>query len=223
MKQSIIAALITLAVVSSTAHRLFASGPATLIANGSFELPTVIGSDQEFGAPSTAITGWQISAGSVDVVGSGTILGSAHSGLQMIDINGSSAGAIEQSFATVPGNRYRLELFYSNNPNPASALPSYSASVSLVGTTQLLNALVTHAGATEFDMNWLPFARSFTADSTMTRLVLSSGQGGYNGIYFDAVSVIPEPSHVAMLASIGMASTFWFSRRLRRPQVREGA
>jgi hypothetical protein len=71
-------------------------------------------------------------------------------------------------------------------------------------------------------MNWLQFARSFTADSTMTRLVLSSGQGGFNGIYFDAVSVIPESSHVAMLASIGMASTFWLSRRLRRPQVREG-
>ena len=218
MKQSITAALLTLIVVSSTARNLFASGPANLIANGSFEVPTVIGGDQEFGAPSTAIAGWQVSAGSIDLVTSGTILGSAHTGLQMIDINGSSAGAIEQSFATVPGNYYRVELFYSNNPNPAFALPSYSASISLLGTAQLLDAQVIHAGASELDMNWSRYAHSFTADSTTTRLVLSSGQGGFNGIYFDTVSVIPEPSCAAMLAPFGMAVIFWSSRRLRRPQ-----
>jgi hypothetical protein len=218
MRQIVFAALATLLFVSSTASSLFASGPANLIVNGSFEVPTVIGGDQEFGAPSTAIAGWQVSAGSIDLVTSGTILGSAHSGLQMIDINGSSAGAIEQSFATVPGHRYRLEFFYSNNPNPAFALPSYSASISLLGTSQLLGAQVIHAGATELDMNWLRFARSFIADSTTTRLVLSSDQGGFNGIYFDTVSVIPEPSCAAMFAPTALAVTAWLSRRLRRPQ-----
>jgi hypothetical protein len=218
MKQIVFAALAILLFVSLTASSMFAAGPANLIANGGFEVPTVIGGDQEFGAPSAAIAGWQVSAGSIDLVTSGTILGSAHSGLQMIDINGSSAGSIEQSFATVPGNQYRIELFYSNNPNPAFALPSYSASISLLGTAQLLGSQVIHAGATEQDMNWLRFAHSFTADSTTTRLVLSSGQGGFNGIYFDTVSVIPEPSCLAIIAPMGMGIIVWSSRRRRRPQ-----
>lgn len=188
-----------------------------LIANGGFETPAVMGGDQEFTAPSIAISSWQVSEGSIDLITSGSILGTAHNGLQMIDINGSRAGTIEQSFPTVPGNRYRLEAFYSNNPNPASAQPSYSARIGLIGTTQLLNALVAHSGATEVDMNWLRFAHSFVADSPTTKLVLSSAQGGFNGIYFDSVSVIPEPTHAALLASLGGSVAMWASRRLRRP------
>lgn len=219
MKQTFIASLILMMGASLAPQNSIASGPATLITNGGFEIPTVIGGDQEFGAPSRVIESWQVSAGSIDLVASGSILGSAHSGLQMIDINGSRAGTIQQSFNTVPGKNYRLELFYSNNPNPAFALPSYSASIGLVGTTQLLSALVTHAGATELEMNWQRFAHSFTADSVTTTLVLSSAQGGFNGIYFDTVSVIPEPVTMGMLAPLGIAFACRSSRRLGRPQV----
>ena len=218
MKQVIIATLMTLMGVVSGLDNTLASGPATLIENGGFEIPAVIGGNQEFGAPSAAIEGWQVSAGSIDLVASGSILGTAHSGLQMIDINGSRAGTMQQSFNTVPGNKYRLELFYSNNPNPAFALPSYSASIRLVGTTQLLSALVNHAGATELEMNWQRFSHTFTADSVSTTLVLSSAQGGFNGIYFDTVSVIPEPATMLMLAPIGIAFACLSSRRLCRQQ-----
>lgn len=185
------------------------------LANGGFESPTVIGGDQEFSAPSTAIPGWHISGGSIDLVTSGTILGTAHSGLQMIDVNGSRAGAIEQTFATVPGNRYQLEAFYSNNPNPASAEPSYAASVRVMGTAELLIALVTHSGATEEDMNWLRFAQEFVADSKTTTLILSGAQGGFNGIYFDTVSVIPEPTCIVGCVSAAASLLLARSRRVR--------
>lgn len=216
MKLTVLAMLVASLAVSFAAENSLASVPTNRITNGGFELPTVVGGNQEFGAPSTAITGWQVSAGSIDLITSGSILGSAHSDLQMIDINGSSAGAVEQTFATVPGYNYRLELYYSNNPNPASALPSYSASIRVLGATQLLHALVFHAGATELNMNWSRFAQSFTADSATTTLKLSSNQGGFNGIYFDSVSVIPEPSSIALITPIGMLVTFLSSRPLRQ-------
>lgn len=131
----------------------------------------------------------------------------------MLDINGSSAGAIEQSFATVSGKSYRVELFYSNNPNPASAEPSYSASVSMLGGSQLFLALLTHAGATETEMNWQRFARAFIADSSTTVLRLQSSQAGFNGIYFDSVSVIPEPNSLFL---IGVALCCFPIRRFGR-------
>ncbi|WP_428308464.1 DUF642 domain-containing protein [Lacipirellula sp.] len=217
MKLCVSTLLVSFLIILPEIGSTFASGPVNLIENGSFEVPVVVGGNQEFGTPSTAITGWHVSAGSIDLITSGSILGSAHSGLQMIDINGSSSGRVEQSFATVPGNTYRLALFYSNNPNPAFALPIYSASVSVVGTTQLLNALVAHAGATELQMNWMRFANSFTADSTTTKLVLSSAHGGFNGIYFDSVSVIPEPAVGIIIAPAAFAALS-HSRRLRPPQ-----
>lgn len=212
-----VAAVLVCAVFSLSTHACLGAGPTNLITNGSFELPAVNGINQEFVDPSTAIPGWRVSFGSIDLVTSGSILGNAHSGLQMIDINGSGAGVIQQSFATVPGNRYQLELYYSNNPNPSFALPSYSASIQLSGVSQLMSAVVTHAGATESDMNWVKFTRSFTADSAIATLALSSAHGGFNGIYFDSVSVVPEPTLAAMIAPMGLAVAC-ITSRLRRPQ-----
>lgn len=209
--------MFVLLAVSPALGSAFGGLGKNLLINGGFETP-VVGSDQEISAPSNAIAGWQVSGGSIDLVTSGTILGTAHSGLQMIDMNGSRAGAIEQSFSTIPGNRYRLEAFYSNNPNPASAEPNYTATVKLVGTAQLLNALVQHSGATELEMNWLRFTHAFVADSTTTKLILSSAQGGYNGVYFDSVSVVPEPALAAMLVPVSGFLSLLYSRRLRRPR-----
>lgn len=218
MIRTIVASIVAIFAAAPGVAHAFIGPAANLITNGGFESPILPGGDQEFSAPSTAISGWRVSGGSIDLIPSGTILGTAHSGSQMIDINGSRAGTIEQSFPTLPGNRYLLEAFYSNNPNPASAQPSYAATVSLVGTVQLLNALLTHSGATELEMNWLRFSHAFVADSTSTKLVLSSAQGGFNGIYFDSVSVVPEPSQAALIVSAGGAIACLSSRRLRRPQ-----
>ncbi len=221
MIRTITALIISFTALSPAFGNPFPGSDGNLITNGGFEVPTVTGSDQEFSAPSTAIEGWTVTAGSIDLVTSGSILGTAHSGLQMIDINGSQAGALEQSFSTVPGRHYRLDVYYSNNPNSASAEPSYSARVAVIGVNQLVRATVTHAEATEFRMNWLLFTREFMADSTSTKLVLSSVQGGYNGVYFDSVSVvptsIPEPASVALIATAATCAAF-ASRRLRRPQ-----
>ena len=191
-----------------------------LIVNGGFETPVVSGLDDAFGAGSLDITGWLVAAGGVDVCSSGSsVLGDAHSGLQMLDINGFVAGTVEQTFATSPGVEYELSLFYSNNPNPSFSLPSYSGVVIVQGVAELVNAPVTHSGATQADMNWLPLTTTFVADSAVTTLRLQSQNGGLNGIYFDTVSVtgptvVPEPSSIALAGFAGLAGlAFWWRRR----------
>ena len=201
-------AVATLALVACNAAN------ADLIVNGGFESPSVIGGNQQFNAGSNAIPGWAITGGSVDLVESGSVLGNAHSGLQLIDINGASAGTIQQTFATKPGNTYSVELYYSNNPNPAEARPSYSASVTAIGSGQLFQQTLVHAGATETEMNWLLFTRTFVANSATTTLRLQSSQSGFNGIYFDSVSVVPEPSAFAIAATSLFALSL---NRRRRP------
>jgi choice-of-anchor C domain-containing protein len=195
------------AIVILTTHCTKAAG-ANLLTNGGFELPTVIGGNQMFSAPSTAITGWTVTGGSIDLVENGSVLGNSHTGTQMIDINGLGPGTIQQSFPTIPGASYLLELYYSNNPNPAGAQPSFSASVAAIGNGTLFLQTLVHSGATEANMNWLPYTRAFVANSATTTLRLQSSQGGTNGIYFDTVSVIPEPSTITLMALLLGAGCF---------------
>ena len=172
-----------------------AAARADLLINGGFEAPVLPGLNQTINAPSTAITGWTLTSGSVDLVATGSdVLGTSQSGLQMLDINGSSAGTISQSFPTVVGRTYVVQLFYSNNPNPSFASPSYSASVSVTGNGVLFSNTLVHAGATADNMNWQFFEQPFVANSTTSTLQLQSLQSGFNGVYFDSVTVVPEPA-----------------------------
>ncbi len=192
------------------------SANANLIVNGGFEAPLVIGGNQGFTAPSSAITGWSVTSGSVELTMSGSILGNAHTGLQLLEVNGSNAGTIQQTFATTPGKSYLLELYYSNNPNPSFALPSYSASVTVSGSNTLFQQTLVHSGATESDMNWLLFSRAFVANSAATTLKFQSLQSGFNGVYFDSVVITPEPSSV-ILSVTAISGLLWPCRKKRYP------
>ena len=209
-------------VIVLLAGSSFARGESLI--NGGFEDPIVVELDDNYGTGSTGITGWKVTSGNVDVCSTGSsVLGDSHSGLQMLDINGSpGAGTIEQSFTTIVGQAYFLSLFYSNNPNPSFSVPSYNAAISILGASTLFSENVVHSGATQANMNWLPFERSFVADATTTTLRLQSLQGNFNGVYFDSVSItessvaaIPEPSTFG-LAAVGLLSaglTMWWRRK----------
>jgi hypothetical protein len=71
---------------------------AELLTNGSFELPAIVNIDQEYSAPSGAIIGWQLTERTVNINRTSAIFGTANSGDQMVDINGSDNGSLQQSF-----------------------------------------------------------------------------------------------------------------------------
>ena len=192
------------AVLSGTAAR------ADLIVNGGFEQLATTGQGGLFAAGDPSITGWTIVSGSVDVHNSS--LFETFEGRQALDLDGTGAGTIEQTFATAAGSSYVLSFEYANNPfgvtSPATAL------VSLLGATPLLSQAISHSGSSAASMNYTLFTAAFTADSAMTRLRFAStdSPASVNGIVLDAVSVnlsaVPEPGSLVLLGSglLGLAA-----------------
>src|SRR5262249_20311045 len=87
---------------------LLGEGPASagLITNGGFEQPGGQTADLFLPAGNSSLTGWTIVSGSVDIVPS-TGSWPAYEGSQSLDLDGHSAGTIEQSFTTTVGITYQ--------------------------------------------------------------------------------------------------------------------
>ena len=171
---------------------------AELLTNGGFEAP-VVASPCCITSPPTAIPGWTATP-DVNVV-NGTFSSSAGNlakeGNQYLDLVGqANGGTISQSFATVVGQVYALNFWYSHNL--FAGLPSASARLSAAG----LSDSITHSGGNNGDLAWQYYSNSFTATSASTTLLFVNTVGGQNeGVLLDGVSVmaVPEPSTWAML------------------------
>ena len=125
----------------------------------------------------------------------------------MLDINGDSAGTVQQSFPTTPGNAYSLNLHYSNNPRtPPRAAKFWSVNQHILGDGgPSIQENVTHHGATPDNMEWQSFSGSFVADGPLTTLRLQSLQTGSAGIYFDTISVVSDkPQAISINRSRGI-------------------
>jgi len=129
-----------------------ASAAPNLIQNGGFETPTV-GNYANINAPSTAITGWTVTAGNVDI--SASFNYPAYSGNQSVDLAGNALGTIQQQFGTTPGQQYYLQFYYSNNANYVG---NVTANVFVTGMATLLSQSVSHSGAALTNMNYLVFS-----------------------------------------------------------------
>ena len=208
---------------------------ADLIVNGSFDTFAVNPpNDVNFGGwvryfsppANTDIAGWTISGtpsdgapNNVDLVHNFTYPSFTNTaGSNSLDMEGAigASGVISQSFATTPGDTYTLSFEYANNPMPGP-LSSGEMNVLVAGTGTLLDQDVTHSGSTGADMNYVPFSKTFVADSTTTKLQFEALTKSGFGIALDDVSVnlsgtppttVPEPSLVVLLGSglLGLAS-----------------
>jgi len=101
-----------LAVLALAGATLAFSG----LTNGSFESGTYLDSGSGFeqlNAGDTSIDGWTVDSGSVDWIGTYWV---AQDGSKSIDMSGTDAGAISQTFATTIGNTYTVSFFLSGNP-----------------------------------------------------------------------------------------------------------
>ena len=186
---------------------------ADLIINGGFEDPGT-GYYSTIGAGEPSLTGWSVLSGSVDVVSAD--LYPSFEGSQSLDLDGSSPGTIEQSFATTIGGSYLLTFAYANNPGRVALA---NVSVAGVGSSDLLDAGITHGSSTGSDMDYVAFEARFTANSATTTLRFTSldDPGSRGGIALDAVSVtptaVPEPSSLAL---VGVGLLGIVGRSLRR-------
>ena len=109
--------------VSAVIAASLASGPlagattttATEFGNPGFEVPVISTGSPfyvNYVAPSTGIDHWSVTAGDVDLIVAGYPV---HSGSQALDLNGFTAGTIQQTFAVHPGLHYSVKYWVNTN------------------------------------------------------------------------------------------------------------
>lgn len=181
-----------------------------------------------------ALPGWTFSH-SVDLYGP---TNSPQHGAQFLDLVGGgplgTSFSIQQTFATVIGNTYRLDFFYGNNEAFSVQGGQASFNASLTGSSLLWSGGFTHSGDTMTVRNWTEFTVDFVADSASTTLTFlntynlpaSWDPANYTvaGATLDNVSVImivPEPGGWTMALAVGgiFLAALLNSRRARAKRV----
>jgi choice-of-anchor C domain-containing protein len=156
------------------------------LTNGSFEDGTYTdnGGFEELSAvDSTTIAGWTVSAGSVDWIGS---YWQAQEGSMSLDLNGTSAGTVTQTFDTTVGNTYDVSFYLAGNPDGLPAVKTLE--VSATGGTPSSYSFDT-TGFSRDSMGWTVQEYSFVATSTSTTLSFTSTVEGAFGPALDNVAV----------------------------------
>jgi len=166
--------------------------------NGSFENGTDPGVFSNLPSGSTAITGWVVGgAGGVDYIGT---YWQAADGTRSLDLDGTSAGSVSQTFDTVINMPYLVTFSLAGNPAGAPSIKTLTVSAGATTTPYSFNT----AGATTSNMNWTPETFSFIATGASTTLTFASTTDGSFGPALDNVGVsvaMPEPGTSAMLIS----------------------
>jgi choice-of-anchor C domain-containing protein len=145
-----------------------AAAQANLLTNGSFESGMDPGgSFITLSAGSTDITGWTVTAGSIDYIGG---YWTAADGNRSLDMNGLGQGSIQQTFPTTLGQAYRVTFALAGNfdggPNPKTL------TVSAAGQTQNFT-FSEPAGWSHSNMGWVQETFGFTANSGLTTLTFT--------------------------------------------------
>ncbi len=178
------AALVLAAGLSSTA---LAQG-GNLVRNGDFEAGGPVPAWLSLHAGSTAIPGWRIKAGHVDLVGRWW---QTAGGGGSVEVGTPGPGALEQSVATVPGRRYRLSFALAGNPEGPPRVKTLVVSAGPTSRTFSFDS----AGHTRQTMGWRTQTLDFTAVASATAIGFARTDGsprsGWWGPAIDDVSVIP--------------------------------
>jgi choice-of-anchor C domain-containing protein len=138
--------------------------PPNLLVNGSFEEGPPLGNFLPLNPGSTAIKGWVVTRGQVDLVGSHWP--AAH-GKRSIDLHGSPGlGGVRQTFPTKPSQRYRVT--FSLAANPEGSVPKKVLGVSAAATRAVFTVDAT--GKTVRDLGWQKKSWVFRALGSRTTL-----------------------------------------------------
>ena len=212
-------------------------GQVNLIGNGSFESPSdppapgtllTIAPGQE---ASLGFSGWSVLDGDVQVIdASAPFLGGVDwsgqliDGSQILDLSGTVPGTVTQSFPTTAGDTFRISLWYTNNPLAPGGMSAARVGVedATLNAPLISPVLLLHGSATASAPNWSSFQFEFIAVGPLSRLVLLPSEdftapGPDGGMFFDAVSVTPEPAPAAALVALFAAARR--PRGCRAPQT----
>jgi choice-of-anchor C domain-containing protein len=157
--------------------------------NGGFETGTYSDSGpgfQTLNAPSTAIDGWTVTAGSVDWIGT---YWQPQEPRMSLDLDGNAAGTITQTFATTANNTYVVQFWLSGNPDGGLGTKTLTVNAT-GGSTDSYSFVVTSTVSRE-NMGWLlQSAYTFVATSASTTLTFTSTTAGAYGPALDNVTVV---------------------------------
>ncbi|MFI6449480.1 choice-of-anchor C family protein [Kitasatospora sp. NPDC050543] len=137
--------------------------------DGSFEYPRATANSFTSLSAGQAIGPWQVTAGSVDLIGAG--FWQAAEGDQSVDLNGSNSGAVAQTFTTVPGTTYTVTYALAGNPGGAPALKTGSA---LIDGQNFQDFSFNTTGKTFTNMGYVNRQFTFRATGSATVVAFAS-------------------------------------------------
>jgi len=153
-----------------------------LVFNGGFESAPSFSGYLQLSAGSTALPGWSIFDGGVDILNTWQ----AADGTHCIDLNALSQGRMAQTFNTTAGRRYQVNFSLAGNPNGGAVIKQMS--VEAAGQAQTFTFDIT--GRSTSNMGWVRRSFAFTANASTTTLTFRSLLNDNGGAMIDAVSVI---------------------------------
>jgi choice-of-anchor C domain-containing protein len=177
-----IATIIAFAVASASAG----AAAANFIKNGGFDLGPQPSYFATYAKGSTAIPGWVVTMGSVDLIGPNWH--DADRGKSSIDLDGTPGpGGIAQSFAGVKGGKYTISFALAANPECG---PAVKRLLVTAGPARRLYAFDS-SHTSDAHMGWQTKSFSFTANAAKTTLAFTSldPKGSLCGPAIDAVRV----------------------------------
>ncbi|HAI63021.1 MAG: hypothetical protein UU64_C0006G0063 [candidate division WWE3 bacterium GW2011_GWF2_41_45] len=162
---------------------LFVTPVFALGENGSFETGTDPGAYTELSSGAGNIDNWTIVSGSIDYIGT---YWPAFEGSRSIDMSGTAAGSISQTFTTVIGTTYEVTFDMAGNPDggPVDKTMTVMATGGLEEDYTFDSTDSTLAA-----MGWLPKKYTFTATATDTILTFTSTTAGSFGPALDNVKI----------------------------------
>lgn len=122
-----------------------------------------------------------------------------------VDLNCNAPGRIWQTVSTIPGRAYDIWFALAGNPDGGPELKTMT--VQAAGQSGNFSFSIT--GKSKTNMGWTYHGLQFTAisDSTLVEFVSTTTdpERSYYGPVVDDISVIPEPTTLALLALAGSA------------------